>query len=57
MNFVQSEHKHAMYRRSHNDDILLVGVYVDSLVIIGSSLAAVEEFKEEMKRAFLMSDL
>jgi hypothetical protein len=46
-----------MYRRSHDDDILLVGVYVDGLVIIGSSLAAVEEFKEEMKRAFLMSDL
>jgi hypothetical protein len=57
MNFVQSEHEHAMYRRSHGDDILLVGVYVDDLVITGSSLAAVEEFKEEMKRAFLMSDL
>jgi hypothetical protein len=46
MNFVQSEHEHAMYRRSHGDDILLVGVYVDDLVITGSSLAAVKEFKE-----------
>jgi hypothetical protein len=35
MDFVQSEHEHAMYRRSHGDDILLVGVYVDDLVIIG----------------------
>jgi hypothetical protein len=57
MNFVQSEHEHTMYRRSHGDDILLVGVYVDDLVITGSSLAAVKELKEEMKRAFLMSDL
>jgi hypothetical protein len=57
MDFVQSEHEHAMYKRSHGDDILLVGVYVDDLVITGSSLAVVEEFKEEMKRAFLMSDL
>jgi hypothetical protein len=57
MDFIQSEHEHAMYRRNHDDDILLVGVYVDDLVITGSSLAAVEEFKEEMKRAFLMSDL
>jgi hypothetical protein len=57
MNFIQSEHEHAMYRRSHDDDILLVGVYMDDLVITGSSLAAVEEFKGEMKRAFLMSDL
>jgi cadmium resistance protein CadD (predicted permease) len=45
-----------MYRRSSGDNILLVGVYVDDLVIIGSSLAAVEEFKE-MKKAFVMSDL
>jgi hypothetical protein len=61
MDFVQSkhehEHEHTMYRRSHGDDILLVGVYVDDLVITGSSLTAVEELKEEMKRAFLMSDI
>jgi hypothetical protein len=42
-----------MYRRSYGDDILLVGVYVDDLLITGSSLAVVEE----MKKAFLMSDL
>jgi hypothetical protein len=57
MNFIQSEHEHAMYRRSCGGDVLLIGVYVDDLVITGSSLAAVKEFKEEMKRAFLMSDL
>jgi hypothetical protein len=57
MDFVQSEHEHAMYRRNNGDDILLVGVYVDDLVITGSSLTAVEEFKGEMKRVFLMSDL
>jgi hypothetical protein len=56
MDFIQSEHEHVMYRRIHDDDILLVEVYVDDLVITESSLAAVEEFKEEMKRAFLMSD-
>jgi hypothetical protein len=55
MDFVQSEH--VIYRHSHGNDILLVGVYVDDLVITGSSLAAVEEFKEKMKRVFLMSDL
>jgi hypothetical protein len=47
-----------MYRRSSNDDVLLIGIYVDNLVITGSSLSRVEDFKEEMKRAFLMmSDL
>jgi hypothetical protein len=57
MNFIQSEHEHAMYRRSCGGDVLLIGVYVDDLVTTVSSLAAVEEFKEEMKMAFLMSDL
>jgi hypothetical protein len=46
-----------MYRRNSDDNILLVGVYMDDLVITGSSLAAVEDFKEEMKKVFLMSDL
>jgi hypothetical protein len=48
MGFTQSQHEHAMYRRSSGNNILLVGVYVDDLV---------EEFKEEMKRVFLTSDL
>jgi hypothetical protein len=56
MNFIQSEHEHAMYRRSCDSDVLLIGVYVDDLVITRSSLATVEEFKEEMKWVFLMSD-
>jgi hypothetical protein len=42
MGFTQSEHEHAMYRRSSDDNILLVGVYVDDLVITGSSQAAVK---------------
>jgi hypothetical protein len=47
-----------MYRRSSDDDVVLIEIYVDNLVITGSSLSRVEDFKEEMKRAFLMmSDL
>jgi hypothetical protein len=57
MGFTQSEHKHVMYKRSSGDNILLIGVYVDDLVITGSSMAVVEDFKEEMEKAFLMSDL
>jgi hypothetical protein len=57
MGFTHSKHELAMYRRSSSDNILLVGVYVDDLVITGSPLAVVEDFKEEMKKAFLMSDL
>jgi hypothetical protein len=36
---------------------LLLGVYVDDLVIIGTKDAEVAVFKEEMKATFQMSDL
>jgi hypothetical protein len=35
----------------------LVGVYVDDLIITGSSSVNIVAFKEEMKRSFSMSDL
>jgi hypothetical protein len=38
-------------------DKLLVGVYVDDLVITGSSDEEIKRFKEEMKGTFRMSDL
>jgi hypothetical protein len=57
MGFTQSEHEHGMYMWRSGGNILLIGVYVDDLVITRSPLTAVEEFKEEMKKVFLMSDL
>jgi hypothetical protein len=57
MGFKQSEHEHAIYRRITGDAILLIGVYVDDLIITGSSKGAIESFKAEMKTKFQMSDL
>jgi hypothetical protein len=57
MGFKQSEHEHAIYRRMTSDAILLIGVYVDDLIITGSSKGAIESFKGEMKTKFQMSDL
>jgi hypothetical protein len=37
MGFKQSEHEHAIYRRITGEAILLIGVYVDDLIITGSS--------------------
>lgn len=55
--FQQSAHEAAVYRRGKGGNTLLVGVYVDDLVITGSKEAEVEAFKAEMKTAFQMSDL
>jgi hypothetical protein len=57
LGFEQSPHEAAMYRRGHGDSLLLLGVYVDDLIITGSAEAEINRFKEEMKARFRMSDL
>jgi hypothetical protein len=57
MGFGQSPHEAAIYRRGNGGNALLVGVYVDDLVITGTKDAEVTAFKEEMKVTFQMSDL
>jgi hypothetical protein len=47
----------ALYNREKNGEALLVGVYVDDMVITGKSAAGILAFKEQMKALFSMSDL
>jgi hypothetical protein len=57
MGFGQSPHEAAIYRWGNGGNALLVGVYVDDLVITGTKNAEVPAFKEEMKATFQMSEL
>jgi hypothetical protein len=57
MGFGQSPHEAAIYQRGNGGNALLVGVYVDDLVITGTKDATVTAFKEEMNTTFQMSDL
>ena len=57
MGFQQSPHEAAVYRRGKDGNALLVGVYVDDLVITSTKEVEVQAFKEEMKATFQMSDL
>ena len=52
MGFEQSPHEAAIYRWGSGGNALLVGVYVDDLVITGTKAAEVEMFKDEMKATF-----
>jgi hypothetical protein len=52
MGFRQSPHEATMYRRGNGGNTLLVGVYVDDLMITGTKDAEVTMFKEEMKATF-----
>jgi hypothetical protein len=57
MGFEQSSHEAAVYQRGNGGNVLLVGVYIDDLVITSTKDTAVAAFKEEMKATFQMSDL
>ena len=52
MGFVQCPHKAAIYWLAKDGYALLVGIYVDDLVITGAKDDEVEAFEEEMKAAF-----
>jgi hypothetical protein len=57
LGFVRSKLEHAVYRRSSKGSFLIVGVYVDDLIISGPSVSDIRKFKGEMMRKFNMSDL
>ena len=57
MGFKQSAHEATAYWRGSGRNVLLVGVYVDDLIITGAEEQKVEVFKAQMKKAFNMSDL
>jgi hypothetical protein len=57
MRFEQSPYEATVYRRGKGCNALLVGVYVNNLVITGTKEDEVEAFMEEMKSTFQMSDL
>ena len=56
MGFKQSTHEAAMYRRGSGRNVLLIGIYVDDLIITGAE-EEVKKFKAQMKNKFDMSDL
>ena len=57
LGFQRSIVEHAVYKRGTGDSLLLVGLYVDDLIICGPNNLKIAEFKEQMKNTFSMSDL
>jgi hypothetical protein len=57
LGYVRSESDHAIYYRGSHTERLVVGVYVDDLVITGSSFSGIKKFKLQMVEMFKMSDL
>jgi hypothetical protein len=57
LSFTRSPSKPSIYTRKADQYQLVMGVYVDDLVIIGVESVDIRKFKEEMSDAFKMSDL
>lgn len=57
LGFHRSASEHAVYMRGANARRLVVGVYVDDLVITGGNHSELDQFKKEMRETFQMSDL
>jgi hypothetical protein len=57
LGFKRCPSDYAMYRRGSGDSLLIVGVYVDDLVITGMNTKEIDKFKQQMTELFSMSDL
>ncbi|XP_071688769.1 uncharacterized mitochondrial protein AtMg00810-like [Rutidosis leptorrhynchoides] len=55
--FTRCAHEQAVYVKESSKDLLIVGVYVDDLIVTGASETLVSTFKKEMMKMFDMSDL
>ena len=57
MGFVKCPFEHAVYTKREGDHSLIVGVYVDDLLVTSTHLSDIIKFKREMSPEFDMSDL
>jgi hypothetical protein len=57
LGFIKCPSEHAIYCRGDGAEKLVVGVYVDDLIITGCSSNIIQNFKSQMSDVFKMSDL
>ena len=57
LGFTRCATEHALYTRQWRNEELIVGVYVDDLIITGAHTVDIGSFKREMAAHFRMSDL
>lgn len=57
LGFERCPYEHAVYTKRSDGQVLIIAVYVDDLLITGTSVAAINNFKIQMNKKFEMSDL
>lgn len=57
LGFNRCPSEHAVYTRRDKNDVLIIGVYVDDILVTGKNLTSIEVFENQMSKIFEMSDL
>lgn len=57
LGFTRCPYEHAVYTKKVGEEVLIVGVYVDDLLVTSTKVSVIEDFKIQMGRRFDMSDL
>lgn len=57
LGFVKCPQEYVVYTRTEESGVLIVRVYVDDLIVIGSQATVIKKFKQQMMNEFEMSDL
>jgi hypothetical protein len=57
MGFIRNEAKHCLYKKDDDGRSLLLGVYVDGILIAGQSRKSIEEVKSKPTKGFVVEDL
>ncbi|GKB51791.1 zinc finger, CCHC-type containing protein, partial [Tanacetum coccineum] len=57
LNFMRCRLEYALYTRKQHGNILIVGVYVDDLIVTRNCDSDVKYFKQQMNKEFEMSDM
>ncbi|KAG6495659.1 hypothetical protein ZIOFF_043485 [Zingiber officinale] len=57
LGFKKCSQEHAVYTRGEGEERILIGVYIDDLIVTGSSIEKINKFKQQMMTEFEMSNL
>ncbi|XP_074362620.1 uncharacterized protein LOC141702939, partial [Apium graveolens] len=57
LGFEKCPYEHLVYTKREGDEVLIIGVYVDDLLITGMNVSLIESFKKQMNKEFDISDL
>ena len=55
--FVRSKNDYAVYYKKVMQERVIIGVYIDDMIITGPNSCKIKKFKESMKQVFEMTDL